>query len=180
MTKKVAKPKKAAKPTPYPRIPKTSQLVVLFGLDEQEQPRGAQFAEKNDALLERMAKGLGLRIGIATATHQLAVARELPKGDVHATGSKAVPIIALPLLERLNALVGGETGAISTTQPKSWDEIEPGHLVIAQDTLADGWWPAVVIKKHQKNLVLKWRDYPGQGEFIRDANSVALLNQEQN
>jgi hypothetical protein len=172
--------KKPTKPKPYKRTVKTSPLFVLFGLDEQDQPRGAQFAEQDDVLLTRMAKGLGLRVGVAIAAHQLAVASQLPKGDVHATGSKAVPSIPLELYEKLNALVGGETGAISTSLPRSWDNIEPGHLVIAQDTLTDGWWPAVVIKKHQKNLVMKWRDYPGQGEFIRDVNSVALLNQEQN
>jgi hypothetical protein len=69
---------------------------------------------------------------------------------------------------------------ISTSLPKAWDKIEPGHLVVGLDSFVDGWWPAIVVKRHENNLVLKWRDYPGQGEFIRDVNSVALLNQEQN
>ena len=125
-----------------------------------------------------MAKGMGLRIATPHAPHQFAVTSKLPKGDVHATGLKAVPQIALDLYEKLNALVGGETGSISPTQPKNWDEIEPGHLVIAQDSLADGWWPAVVIKKHDNNLVLKFRDWPGQGEVIRDVNTVALLKND--
>jgi hypothetical protein len=103
------------------------------------------------------------------------VTSKLPKGDVHATGAKAVPHIELDLYEKLNALVGGETGAVMPTQPKSWDDIAPGHLVIAQDSLADGWWPAVVIKRHQQNVVIKWRDFPGQGEFVSDVNAVALL-----
>jgi hypothetical protein len=171
--------KKPAKAVPYKRIAKINPIAVLFGLDEQEQPRGAQFSNRDDALLARMAKGLGLRIGVAHAAHQIAIASQLPKGDMHATGTKAVPTITLELYEKLNALVGGETGVITTSQPTSWDGIEPGHLVIAQDTLADGWWPAVVVKRHQKNLVMKWRDYPGLGEFIREASSVALLSQEQ-
>jgi hypothetical protein len=170
--------KKPANTKPYPRIKKTDPLAVLFGLDEKEQPRGAFFKPQDEALLTRMAKGLGLRIGIAHATHQLAVASQLPKGDVHATGTKAVPVIPLDLYEKLNALVGGETGAISNSQPKSWDEIEPGHLVIALDSLSDGYWPAVVVKRHENNLVLKWRDFPSQGELVRDVNSVALLKND--
>jgi hypothetical protein len=157
---------------------KSKATVILFGLDEKERPRGAQFLGEDEALLTRMAKGLGLRMATPFAAHQLAVTSKLPKGDVHATDLKAVPEIALDLYERLNALVGGETGAIATKQPKSWGEIEPGHLVIAQDSLADGWWPAVVMKRHENNLVIKWRDIPGQGEFVRDANSVALLKHD--
>ncbi len=132
----------------------------------------------DQALLTRMAKGMGMRMAVPFATHQLAVTAKLPKGDVHATGLKRRPQIALDLYEKLNALVGGETDSISTTQPKSWDEVEPGNLVVAQDSLTDGWWPAVVIKRHENNLVLKWRDFPGQGEAIRDVNSVALLKND--
>lgn len=175
MSKKSAKPK-APKPAAVPKAGKTT--VILFGLDEQEKPRGAQFVGEDEALLTRMAKGMGLRMASPVAAHHLAVTSKLPKGDVHATGVKAVPQIALELYEKLNALVGGETGVIATAQPKSWDAIEPGHMVIAQDSLTDGWWPAVVIKRHEQNLVLKFRDYPGQGELIRDVNSVALLKND--
>lgn len=172
-------PKALKGKSPNATSPRTTKgTVVLFGLDETDNPRGAQFIGVDEALLTRMAKGMGLRMGTPYAPHQFAVTSKLPKGDVHATGLKAVPQIALDLYEKLNALVGGETGAISTTQPKTWDEIEPGHLVIAHDSLADGWWPAVVIKRHEEDIVIKWRDFPGQGEFIRKANAVALLKND--
>jgi hypothetical protein len=171
------KSKTQTAPKPNPRIPKNSPLIILFGLDEQEQPRGAYFKGEDEALLTRMAKGLGLRIGIAIAPHHVAIVNKLPKGDAHATGQKAVPKIALDLYEKLNALVGGETGVISPAQPKTWDEIAPGHLVIAPDNLSDGWWPAVVVKRHEQKLVLKWRDFPN-GDVIKDVNSVALLKTE--
>ena len=171
------------KPT-KPKAPKSNSLrankttIILFGLDEGENPRGAQFVGGDEVLLTRMAKGMGLRMALPFAPHQLAVTGKLPKGNIHATGLKAVPQIALDLYEKLNALVGGETGVISATQPKSWDDVEPGHLVVAQDSLTDGWWPAVVVKRHGNNLVLKWRDFPGQGEAIRDVNAVALLKND--
>ena len=174
MSKKPAKAK-----TPTSTAPKVSTTkIVLFGLDEQERPRGAWFTDQDEALLVRMAKGLGLRMGVATAPRHHAVLSKFPKGDLHATDLKAVPQVPLDLYEKLNALVGGETGVIATAQPKSWDSIEPGHLVIALDTISEGWLPAVVTKRRENNLVLKWRDFPGEGEFIRNANSVALLNRE--
>ena len=174
MSKKPAK-SKASKPA-MPKSNKTT--VILFGLDEHEQPRGAQFVGEDEALLTRMAKGMGLRMASPVAAHHLAVTGKLPRGDVHATGIKAVPQVALELYERLNALVGAETGVISTTQPKSWDDIEPDHLVLAQESITDGWWECVVVKRHQQSLVLRFRDHPGQGEFIRDVNSVALLKND--
>lgn len=175
MSKKQTKPK-ATKPS-TPKQPKTT--IILFGLDEHdEKPRGAQFIGGDEALLTRMAKGMGLRMASPVAAHHLAVTSKLPKGDIHATGVKAVPQIELGLLEQLDTLVGGQPGVIAKTQPASWDRIEPGHLVVAMDTLTDGWWPAVVIKRHERNLVIKWRDFPGQGKFIRDVNSVALLKND--
>jgi hypothetical protein len=185
MSKKPIKPKAPKTPkalkgkSPTATSPKTTKsTVVLFGLDETDKPRGARFEGQDEALLSRMAKGMGLRIGTPHAPHQFAVTSKLPKGDVHATGLKAVPQIALDLYEKLNALVGGETGAISTTQPKTWADAEPGQLVIAQDSLADGWWPAVIIRREEDAIVIKWRDFPGQGEFIRDVNAVALLKND--
>lgn len=179
--KKASKQKSKAKqkPIPYPRIKTPSRIVILFGLDDQDQPRAAQFSEKDDAVVTRIAKGLGLRIGLPVAAHQIAVANMLPKGDVHATGTESVPIVDLELYSKVCALVGGDLTAISPAMPSSHDAIEPGHLVLALDSLADGWWPAVVLKRHQQNLVMKWRDYPGQGEFIRAVRSVALLTSEQ-
>src|SRR4051812_35717928 len=98
-------------------------------------------------------------MGLAHAPHQLAVVNKLPAGNVRASDVKAVPLIALEIYEKLNALVGGETGAISTSMPKSWEQIEPSSLVIAQDSLDDGFWPAVVMKRQGEKLVLKWRDF---------------------
>ncbi|MFZ1151765.1 MAG: hypothetical protein WAR76_18855, partial [Xanthobacteraceae bacterium] len=32
--------------------------------------------------------------------------------------------------------------------PSSWDDIAPGHLVIAQEALEYGWWEAIVIARN--------------------------------
>lgn len=167
---KVTKPTKSGSPKP---------LYVVFGLDADEKPRAARFIDPNEKLVAKLAQSLGLRVGITTTTAHVNILGNLPTGRINAQGSEAVPNVGLEEYERINALVGGETGQISTAFPKSWDEIAPGDLVVASDNLEDGWWLAVVIKRHENNLTLKFRDYPSQGEFIRNVSDIALLNPNQ-
>ena len=51
--------------------------------------------------------------------------------------------------------------------PTSWDDIAVGHLVIAQESLDDGWWEAIVLARDGDMLTLKWRDYPWQPNVLR-------------
>jgi len=60
--------------------------------------------------------------------------------------------------------------------PKTWADIKPGSLVIAQENVAEGWWEAVVVDVVGDKLTLRWRDYPKFGPFVRSANQVALLH----
>ena len=154
---------------------KACKTLVLFGLDEGGQPRGARFPSENEAVLTRMAKDFGLRIATATTPHRILVASKLLWGDIDAVGRKAVPEIGWDLYKKLNDMVGGEIGIICTSRPKHWDHIGPSHLIIAEDQPGDGWWPAFVVRRHARTLVLKWRDYPGRGKFFRDIHAVALL-----
>ena len=60
--------------------------------------------------------------------------------------------------------------------PRSWDEIAPGHLVIAQESLANGWWEAIVLDRNDDMLTLRFRDYPRLPRFFRHRTAVALLS----
>ena len=59
--------------------------------------------------------------------------------------------------------------------PGSWDEIAPGHLVIAQESLANGWWEAIVLDRKDDMLTLRFRDYPRLPRFFRHRTAVALM-----
>ncbi len=59
--------------------------------------------------------------------------------------------------------------------PGNWDEIAPGHLVIAQESLQDGWWEAIVVERRDDMLTLRWRDYPKYKPFLCYVDAVALL-----
>jgi hypothetical protein len=118
------------------------------------------------------------RLGIATKAKHFEVVKDLPLGRIHATGKTAVPDISQELYDKLSALVGGDPGTISTSFAKSWEELAPGQLVVAQESIADGWWVAVVVERTGDTFTLKWRDDPSLPPFDRPITSVALLSSE--
>ena len=60
--------------------------------------------------------------------------------------------------------------------PRSWDEIAPGHLVIAQESLDYGWCEAIVLDRKDDMLTLRFRDYPRLPKFFRHRSAVALMS----
>jgi len=60
--------------------------------------------------------------------------------------------------------------------PRTWDEIAPGHLVVAQEPPEYGWWEAVVIARDGDKVTLRYRDYPGLPKFVRHRSAIALMS----
>lgn len=174
MSKKPAKAK--SQKLARPKICKN--IVVLFGLDEDGKPRAARFADESDELLNRAAAVMGLRLAVPASTQHFELVNKLPVGRLYATGKGFVPNVGQDIYDLIVSAVGGEPGTISTALPKSWDDLAPGHVVIAQDSVANGWFPAVVTKRHEDVLTLRWRDFPGQAEVIRPMTAAALLKHD--
>ena len=88
-------------------------------------------------------------------------------------------IVALAA-EPQQAAIGPDHDKTSTTVarglPGSWDEIAPGHLVIAQESLPNGWWEAIVLDRKDDMLTLRFRDYPRLPKFFRHRSAVALMS----
>src|SRR5258706_255983 len=59
--------------------------------------------------------------------------------------------------------------------PKDWDEIAPGHVVIALDEPGEGWYETIVVETSGDMLTLRWRDYPRERRITRHRLSVGLL-----
>jgi len=59
--------------------------------------------------------------------------------------------------------------------PRSWDEIGPGHLVIAQESLQYGWWEAIVLARKGDTFILQYRDYPHLPKFVRHRSGIVSL-----
>jgi hypothetical protein len=60
--------------------------------------------------------------------------------------------------------------------PQTWNEVGPGHLVIAQESLDYGWWEAIIIDRKDDGFTLRYRDFPKLPKFFRHRSSIALMN----
>lgn len=192
MTKKTEKA--AAKP---------SGPMFAVGLDENGKPRGARFASYTDKLVD-VVLDMGLWFVIAPSAAFADAAKKLPEGRHYASGKAFVPNIKQALHDELLAIIGqpGETSEayrlenkpksagdmkssdqpvrcvspITCGLPQSWDVINVGHMVLAHESPDDGWWEAVVIKREDDILTLRYRDAPKLPIFIRHVTTVALVN----
>jgi hypothetical protein len=174
--------------------------VIVFGRDREKRPIAAQFPEKLSILAIKAAAQLQLSTIKVTTAPIEAVARQLPMGRIHANGHGVVPAVKDPLFEQVALIARGGTAASVTNSaaskapvpkneagrngnsagskglPGTWKDIGAGNLVLAQESLADGWWECIVVKRDNDMLTLRWRDYPKYKPFLCHADAVALLN----
>src|SRR6266480_2278885 len=173
--------------TPTPAADDVGLLVL--GFDEQQKPCGARFVGAKPDLVAKAAQLMGLEVYKASSPDVAEVAKKLPVGQLYATGRAFVPNVRQTLYsdvlvalsaEPQQAAVGPDEHKASTPVarglPGSWDEIAPGHLVIAQESLANGWWEAIVLDRKGDMLTLRFRDYPRLPKFFRHRTAVALMS----
>jgi hypothetical protein len=177
--KQVAPAKKSNPPKP------PAKVYILFGADEYAKPRAARFSAfsaEDAALLAKAAASLHVRLVEVTNPDLAEVAPKLPAGRLHANGKGLVPHIKGPLyLDLIVANLSGDDPPASpdpTPQeiPGSWDEIGPGHVVIAKETSECGWWDAVVVERTGDLVTVRYRDYPDCPSMIRHRSAIALIS----
>ena len=162
--------------------------LLVLGFDEQQKPCGARFVGAKPDLVAKAAQLMGLKVYKTTSPDVAEVAKKLPVGQLYATGRGFVPnvrqtlyseVIVALAAEPQQAAVGTDDDAdtpVARGLPPSWDEIAPGHLVIAQESLANGWWEAIVLERKDNMLTLRFRDYPRLPKFFRHRTAVALMS----
>jgi hypothetical protein len=168
---------------------------VLFGVDENGKPKAARFPENQANLATKAAGHLKLHVLPIVGPVVVDLAGRLPAGRIHANGRGFVPYIRRDLYAKLVAAAGSPPqGDHASTQaaaasgstnpsspngqgglPKNWDEIAPGHVVIALDEPGEGWYETIVVETSGDMLTLRWRDYPRDRKFTRHRLSVGLL-----
>jgi hypothetical protein len=186
------KPEKSPAPTP----------MFVFGIDDQGKPRGARFTKHHDGIVSA-ALDLHLNAVISASPAFAEAARKLPEGRLYTSGKALIPNIKQALHDELFQIVGqpddtsqvcrlnpqgsqisGDPAAapvrcmspITSGLPRSWEAIDVGAMVLAQESPTDGWWEAVVIKREDDILTLRYRDAPKLPIFIRHLSTVALVN----
>ena len=163
--------------------------LLVLGFDEQQKPCGARFVGAKPDLVAKAAQLMGLKVYKTTSPDVAEVAKKLPVGQLYATGRAFVPNVRQSLYsdvivtlgaEPHQAAVGPDDDKASTPVarglPRNWDEIAPGHLVIAQESLDYGWCEAIVLDRKDDMLTLRYRDYPRLPKFFRHRTAVALMS----
>jgi hypothetical protein len=197
MTKKTRKLTKPAKPAKRSRAKPANQVApakktkpakppaksyVLFGPDEYAKPRAARFSAEDPALLAKAAEAMYLRLVEVTEPEVAELAAQLPAGRLHANGKGLVPYIKGALYNELlcatlaTQLPRPNPDPTPQDLPRTWDDIGPGHLVIARETLEVGWWEAVVVERIGDLVTVRYRDYPQYPNMVRHRSAIALIS----
>ena len=197
MTKKTRKPTKPAKPARRAKRAKTAKQIapakkskpakptakfILFGADEYAKPRAATFSAEDPALLAKAAETMFLRLVQVTDPEVAEIATRLPAGRLHANGKGLVPYIKGDLYNELlcatlaNQAPEPNPDPSPQDLPRTWDELGPGHLVIARETLEVGWWEAVVVERTGDLVTVRYRDYPQYPPMVRHRSAIALIS----
>jgi hypothetical protein len=163
--------------------------LLVLGFDEQQRPCGARFVDAKPELVAKAAQLMGLKVYKPNSPNVADVAKKLPIGQLYANGRAFVPNVRQTLYsdvivalagEPQQAAVGADDDKASTPiargLPRSWDDIAPGHLVIAQESHDYGWWEAIVLDRKDDMLTLRFRDYPRLPKFFRHCTAVALMS----
>ena len=171
--------------------------LVLFGIDSRGKPKAARFGKQHAGLARKAATQLQLQVLAGNDPKIADLAARLPVGRVHATGRTFVPFIRRDLYDQLLAAAGngslahppsppasGPSGAAAgsaTTRLRAQrcreigKEIGIGDVVVAHQSLEDGWYAAIVLEANGDMLTLRWRDYPRERKIVRHRLQLALL-----
>jgi hypothetical protein len=145
-----------------------TKVLIALGYDEDQKPRAARFPAADINLVTKAAQLMDLKVYEATTEELAALAKKLPLGRLYSNGKGFVPNVRQNLYSQIIVELAAEPQAavgkdndelpVATGLPRTWDEIAPGHLVIAQESLEYGWWEAIVIARTGDMLTLRFRD----------------------
>jgi hypothetical protein len=151
----------------------SAPAIIVFGANATGKPTAATFPADQADLATKAAGLMQLRVLKVDRPELAQFAAQLPVGKIYASGHGFVPPVRPYLYDRLNQLADPKP---APGLPRTWDDIDVGHLVLALDEPCNGWWEAIVLARDGDMLTLKWRDYPNEGSAgIRHRAAVALL-----
>src|SRR5664280_51954 len=146
--------------------------IIVFGLDPTGKPKAATFPAQQVDLATKAAGLMQLRLLKIDGPELAQFVAQLPVGKIYASGHGFVPQVRTAIYDRLLQFADPTS---APGLPATWDDIDVGHLVIARDDLAAGWWEAIVVARDGDMLTLKWRDYPKQAPAVLHRAALALI-----
>jgi hypothetical protein len=183
-SKPAASPKASVASTKAPASPaKEAAALIVMGYDEHHKPCAARFTGADPDLVAKAAKLMDLEVREASSEDLAAVAKKLPVGRLYGNGRGFVPNIRQELYSEVVVALSEDVAPpepeampVASGLPRTWEDIAAGHLVIAQETLALGWWEAIVIGRKDDMFSLRFRDYPKIPKFVRHRSAIALMS----
>ena len=157
------------------------RMLVVFGFDENQKPRAAQFKEPEFELARKAADLMGLSVFETDDAKIRRRLKKLPQGKVYMSGWGFVPNVRQIQFDNLLKTTGAKKPKApepkpQATLPSSWKTVGVSDLVAAQaDSASDGWWPAIVQSVDGEMLHLQARDFPEVPQVTRHRSAVALL-----
>jgi hypothetical protein len=146
--------------------------MIVFGLDPTGKSKAATFRAHQVDLATKAASLMQLRVLKIDSPELAQFAAQLPVGKIYASGHGFVPQARTAIYDRLLQFADP---APAPGLPSTWDAIDIGHLVIARDELAAGWWEAIVVARDGDMLTVRFRDYPKQAPAVLHRATLALL-----
>jgi hypothetical protein len=164
-----------------------SRVFIVIGFDDRLKPRGARYLNPDEDQLAKVVEDTDLRLYELRSPDLIELAGSLPVGKLPATGPRSTPEIKQIVYSEIVCGIAEEAGAVPRGKtdgplpaqkgsPESWDVIDTGHLVVAQECPEYGWAEAIVVERKGSLLTLRYRDYPKLPKFHRQYRTVALLN----
>src|ERR1019366_240780 len=145
--------------------------IIVFGLDSTGKSKAATFPAQQVDLATKAAGLMQLRLLKIDGPELAQFAAQLPVGKIYASGHGFVPQVRTAIYDRLLQFADP---APAPGLPATWDDSDVGHMVIARDEPAFGWWEAIVIAKDGDMLTLRFRDYPKQAPVVLHPATLAL------
>ena len=159
-----------------------AKAFVVFGADEYAKPRAARFSAEDPDLLAKAVEAMHLRLVEVTDEDLAEIATRLPAGRLHANGRSLVPYVKGDLYTELVGATVGDQGPQANPNPTAqdlpgtWDDVAPGHVVLAKESLECGWWEAVVTERNGDLVTVRYRDYPQYRTMVRHRSAIALIS----
>jgi hypothetical protein len=163
--------------------------LLVFGLDQAGKPKAGRFPDRHATLARKAALALNLNAYPMDRPKLVELASQIPVGRIHAQGKAFIPSIKQGLFDQIRQAVNPATTmaaaakagpqvtmAPTNRQPKDWDSIGVGDLVLCTEGPREGFWEAFIVARDGDKISCQFRDYPRQPVYECSIDDIALMH----
>jgi len=155
------------------------RVLIIYGFDENQKPRAAQFKEAEFKLARKAAALMALSVyetDDAKIRHRL---KKLPQGKIYVSGWGFVPTVRRVQFDNLLKTTGVAEPKAPEPKPQaalpsSWKTIGVGDLVLGQSDSAEDGFHTAIVERVDKDM-LKLQAVEHDVKVVRHRCAVALL-----